>query len=282
MDQVPRYFETEPKSTKTTKGSRHVLLKKNGTSYKRFTVSFTVSGAGHMHRPHVLFSKLKNKPSCAPGFLVEVNNTGMWYDEIFIQHARDTLLSRRQTSFSKEPVLYIIDSYGVHIKAFNSKILSTHNIFILIVPPNLTNLLQPLDVAIHRSFQAFYDTHYKYIEKAISGTVMQTKAGNPKCPDHLTVTTWCQKWINSFPLESIAKAFDVCGLVPTSRFNADALHPPLKALLAVDYDPDEWARAHMDTPESINKELPELVPQTPTHFLSEERPHSLITCVLYL
>ncbi|EGZ24999.1 hypothetical protein PHYSODRAFT_486359 [Phytophthora sojae] len=34
MDQVPRYFETEPKTTIATRGSREVLLRKGGTSHK--------------------------------------------------------------------------------------------------------------------------------------------------------------------------------------------------------------------------------------------------------
>jgi hypothetical protein len=36
-------------------------------------VAFTVSAAGHMLKPHVLFNKLKNKPDFAPGFLVDAN-----------------------------------------------------------------------------------------------------------------------------------------------------------------------------------------------------------------
>ncbi|EEY58481.1 uncharacterized protein PITG_01151 [Phytophthora infestans T30-4] len=39
MDQVPRYFETEPKSAITTCGSRALLLRKGGSSYKRFTAT---------------------------------------------------------------------------------------------------------------------------------------------------------------------------------------------------------------------------------------------------
>jgi hypothetical protein len=55
MDQVPQYFETEPKSTITTKGSREVLMRKGGTSHKRFTVTFGIPADGVMLRPHILF-----------------------------------------------------------------------------------------------------------------------------------------------------------------------------------------------------------------------------------
>jgi hypothetical protein len=46
MDQVPRYFETEPKSTITTKGSCEVLMRKMGTSHKRFSVTFAITAEG--------------------------------------------------------------------------------------------------------------------------------------------------------------------------------------------------------------------------------------------
>jgi hypothetical protein len=132
----------------------------------------------------------------------------MWSDESFMQHAKDTLLCRRQTSFSKEPVLYFIGSYGVHITAFNEKRLYNHNIFIVIVSPNLTNIFQPLDGAINRSLQAFQSSFFdNYINNAISDVRMQTKAGNTKCHAYyyyLTVTTWFQKWIGRFSYVSIA------------------------------------------------------------------------------
>jgi hypothetical protein len=38
MDHVPRYFETEPSSTITTRGSLNVLLKNGESSHKRLTV----------------------------------------------------------------------------------------------------------------------------------------------------------------------------------------------------------------------------------------------------
>ena len=104
MDQVPRYFEVEPTSTITTKGSREVLLRKGGTSHKRLTATFTVQSDGKLLTPHVLFSKLKNKPVCENGILVDVNKTGMWSDTIFLQHAKDVVYCRggRQRSAASQ------------------------------------------------------------------------------------------------------------------------------------------------------------------------------------
>ncbi len=61
MDQVPRYFETEPRSTIIEKGSREVLIRKGGSSHKRFTVTFAITGDGKFLKSHLLFSKLQNK-----------------------------------------------------------------------------------------------------------------------------------------------------------------------------------------------------------------------------
>jgi hypothetical protein len=99
MDQVPRYFETEPKTTIISKGSREVLMKKGGTSHKRFTVTFAITGDGKFLFSHILFSNLKNKPTIHADVLVDVNKTGMWNPEILLDYVRKTLLTRVETSF---------------------------------------------------------------------------------------------------------------------------------------------------------------------------------------
>lgn len=78
MDRVPRYYEDEQKTTITLKRKRKVMLRKANTTHRRFTATFTVSAAGEMLRPHLLFSQLKNNPKVDPHAFSAVNKTGMW------------------------------------------------------------------------------------------------------------------------------------------------------------------------------------------------------------
>ncbi|GBG74595.1 hypothetical protein CBR_g19003 [Chara braunii] len=174
MNQVPRYFETESSSTIATRGTREVLMRKASSSHKRFTVTFTISMAGEMLKPHLLFAKLKNKPAVEESVVVDVNMTGMGSMDTIISFINDTIASRKETAFSRKPVLLIIDSYGPHLKVAESERLKKMNIHVCIVPPNLTGILQPLDVAVNRFFQQSYGRQYDaYISNASENPSLQ-------------------------------------------------------------------------------------------------------------
>ncbi|ETP45954.1 hypothetical protein F442_07739, partial [Phytophthora nicotianae P10297] len=89
--------------------------------------------------------------------------------------------------------------------------------------PNLTNLLQPLDVAVNRSYQEFYRSKYDaYIGRALQDPLLQTKAENPKTA------------------EDVKKAFTLCGLVAKEEFEMDKLHAPLKGIQRTDFNINTW------------------------------------------
>ncbi|GBG77382.1 hypothetical protein CBR_g23713 [Chara braunii] len=231
MDQVPRYFETEPSSTIAKRGTREVLMRKANNSHKRFTVTFTISMVGEMMKPHLLFAKLENKPGVEGSVAVDVNMTGMWSTDTIISFINDTIASRKETAFGRQPVLLIIDSYGPHVKAVESERLKKMNIHVCIVPPNLTGIFQPLDVAVNRSFQQSYGCQYDaYISKALEDPSLQTKMGNPKSPTYQMVANWVCLWAKTKTKEDIAQAFAMCGLVCKEDFDVEKLHPPLRAV----------------------------------------------------
>ncbi|KAL3701566.1 hypothetical protein R1sor_019588 [Riccia sorocarpa] len=181
----------EPKSTIEVKGSREILMRKGGTSHKRFTETFGITLDGRFLKSHLLFSKLKNKPAVKDNCLVDVNQAGMWNDEVLLDYVKATVLNRHENAFLREPTLLVLDSYGVHVRLFAQKKLSKYIVFVVIVPPNLTSILQPSDVGVNRSYQKYYSTCYdEYISRVLENLELQTKAGNPKVPGYRQVSDW--------------------------------------------------------------------------------------------
>ena len=240
LDQVPRYFEHEPTSTLIKKGSRDVFLRKASTSHRRFTYTPSINANGDFENNHLLFSKLKNKPTVADGFSVSVNVSGMWNEEILKHYYTDVILKRPRTSLLKQSVILIMDSYPVHekvAKEIKQKYEDKYNIFIRLIPACMTGLLQPLDVAVNRSFQTFYNREYDaYMTKAFSDKNLQTKAGNIKSPSYIDASTWINNWIQTKSKDDIAKAFKVCGLYPGFAAEPDQiehLHQPLRECFGI-------------------------------------------------
>ncbi|RHY15816.1 hypothetical protein DYB32_010712, partial [Aphanomyces invadans] len=252
MDQVPRYFETDGYSTIIKKRSKNVMLRKGGSSQKRFTATFLVSMTGKIYCAHLLFSKLKDKPTVDSRTVVDVNSTGMWSDDTITSWASEILKRRPQTALLREPTLLLLDAYGPHIKLVENRVLEKHNIYTIMVPKYMTTIPQPLD-------------------KAIDDPQMQTKAGNVKEPTALIVSKWVADWADTHVDASMIKeAFQVCSILPSSQlFDITALHTPLRDLLSDGYDETEWHRkyANLLAPEAS---LNESVLVAPTYFFPQE------------
>lgn len=156
FDQVPRYFEIDKCRTITKKGTREVLLKKSSTSHKRFTFTPFVTAAGKFSQKHALFSNLVKVPKHHPQCNVSVNKTGMFSMDI-LKSTIDDSIKQIRGLFSTKSILFIMDSYAVHLKFLREQgdAYKAKNVHFAVVPPRLTGLSQPLDVALNRSYQQF-------------------------------------------------------------------------------------------------------------------------------
>jgi hypothetical protein len=242
LDQVPRYFENEGKTTITKRGSKNVKLKASN-SHKKFTATFHVSASGDFLRPHSLFGQLKNVPKVHPGCDADVNTSSMWS----MKTLRDFIDKNYGSTDKNVHYLIVLDSYGVHTKFVKEESCNYPNLHFVLIPPNLTSLLQPLDVAINKSFQSFFgDCYNRYMARAISDTNFHTKNGNIKTPTYECVTGWIVDWIKVFDSEIIVKAFQLCGIVPKENFDIQKLHELLRKLLAKELTPEECENQYSD------------------------------------
>lgn len=193
LDQVPRYFETVNSSTIIKRGVKEVVLKKASTSHKRFTFTPVITAAGDILALHLLFSHLKNVPKIEEGCIADVNLTGMWNDTILTKMI-DFIVKKCQSPF-RESTLILLDSNGTHINFVERKAESfaRKNIFFLIIPPKMTGMLQPLDVAVNRGFQQSYNDNYnKHMTIAINSgdPAKRTKSGNIRMPSYFEISEW--------------------------------------------------------------------------------------------
>lgn len=137
FDQVPRYYESNLSSTIAKKGTREILLHKSATSHKRFT--FT---------PFITLKHIDQAVNACRGI------------------------------FPQKSVLVILDSYGTHLKFVreNKETYIARKVFLAVIPPRLTGLIQPLDVAINRSFQQFFnDQTNEYQNQSLLQGINKTK-----------------------------------------------------------------------------------------------------------
>lgn len=170
FDQVPRYFESNMSTTITRIGTREVRLRKSSTSHKRFTFTAFITASGKVLYRHALFSGLVKMPKHHPRSNVSLNVKGMWNSAI-LKDSIDKVATLARSIFDKDKHLFFIfDSYGVHLKFVreNGEAYKQQNIHFAIIPARLTGLLQPLDVALNRSFQqSFNDKSCAYHEDAV-------------------------------------------------------------------------------------------------------------------
>ncbi|POM76575.1 Hypothetical protein PHPALM_6174 [Phytophthora palmivora] len=118
----------------------------------------------------------------------------------------------------REPVLQVIDSYGYHVKLTDSHRLERYNIYVMIIPRYLTNILQPLVVAVNCSFQAFYRNKYdEYI-----GSSATHSAGNPKIPSYNPVTELALDFMSTRTPDGIKRRSRCVARCQKERFNEDS------------------------------------------------------------
>lgn len=126
----------------------------------------------------------------------------------------------------------------------------------------MTGMLQPLDVAVNRSFQQAYGERYNaYMKRAVqcNNKSMQTQTGNIKIPQYADISTWVADWMKYKSPESIAKAFTLCGFVKRDAFKVEDFHQPLRAAcFDNNFSIVQWEAKHAAAIENFSENFEEV------------------------
>lgn len=159
FDQVSRYYENDKNTTIARRGTVEILLRKSSQGHKKFTFTPFITASGKFIMRHSLFSGLQNVPKIDPRTKADVNRTAMWNSKIIKQRIDEAVKTCRGLFSTRSSVLMLLDSYPGHVSFVKEHFeeYKERNIHFAVIPPNMTGILQPLDVALNRSFQQYFN-----------------------------------------------------------------------------------------------------------------------------
>lgn len=143
------------------KGKRCVGAITSGEKGKTVTVLACVSAVGHYVPPMIIFPRVRLRQEfldkAPPGSIGAATPSG-WINENKFEDWFDHFLNIVQPKSRLSPTLLIVDGHASHTKNL-SVILKArkNNVILLCLPSHCTHKLQPLDVAVFKSVNTFYD-----------------------------------------------------------------------------------------------------------------------------
>jgi len=152
MDETPLSFDMPSPVTIEKRGSKTVGIKTTGHERTNFTVILGCLADG-TKLPAMCIFKLKTIPrDVFPlNVIIRVNEKG-WCNEHEMHYWINNVWTRR-SEVAKPESLLVLDSFRGHLMDSVKFHFKENNTHLAVIPGGLTSKLQPLDVAINKSFK---------------------------------------------------------------------------------------------------------------------------------
>ena len=165
MDETPLSFNLPNNTTIDNCGANTVSIRTCGHEKSCFTVVLTCLADGTKLPPVIIF-KLVNVPRQVfpAGVYVRTNPKGWMNEDEMLWWIENVWNLRSRTSVDPRSLL-VLDSFAGHITDIVKRRFSEKNTNLAVIPSGLTSKVQPLDVAINKSFKARVRYTYKLLYK---------------------------------------------------------------------------------------------------------------------
>uniref|UniRef100_U9UYM1 HTH CENPB-type domain-containing protein n=1 Tax=Rhizophagus irregularis (strain DAOM 181602 / DAOM 197198 / MUCL 43194) TaxID=747089 RepID=U9UYM1_RHIID len=228
IDETLLWFDLPSNFTIDHKGTKTVSIHTTGHECSSFTVVLACIADGSKLLAVCIF-KLKNVPkeNFPYGIHIRANEKG-WMNEKEMLWWIETVWTSRNP-FGNSRSLLVLDSFRGHIVSSVKNRLVEKNTNIAVIPGGCTSKLQPLDVAINKSFKA----------KMSSTIHTLTPAGRIKKPSYSTVATWVKESWDDVDKDLIRRSFKCCGVSTNTDGSKDNDLFDYDKLLGMPEDDDE-------------------------------------------
>ncbi|CAI7854870.1 unnamed protein product [Closterium sp. NIES-53] len=225
-DQTPLWLEMPSERTVEEVGSRSVPVRSGGYQKERVTVMLACTASEEKLKPWVFFKRKTIPKGDFPSDIhVGVHPNGWMDADGVIEWLDGAVKPYINPKFGVRPrkALLVLDLYRGHLTPEVKKKFGELNLVPAVIPAGCTSEIQPLDIAVNRSFKAAVRQLYQeWFER--EGVDTLTKKGNiKKRPVELTL-----KWISaawkSVPKELIQRAFLTCGISNALDGSQDKLY----------------------------------------------------------
>jgi hypothetical protein len=227
LDESGVYYDSKISHTLDVKGTKRVEIRTTGREKQRATTLMGIDKLKKIHmKPLIIFKGKTNKciekiPESDKYILAYQENA--WCNEdIFIEFISQLPINTK--------ILLIYDNFSAHVTDKVKKFMKeTYPLIdIILLPPNTTPILQPLDVGINKPFKTFIRNQYiDWLTKNYqNNSILEVEINERK---KLLVDWILNSW-NKITDRMIQKSFDICGYGNTKN-----IEPMWKEYFKIEY-----------------------------------------------
>ncbi|XP_049886788.1 uncharacterized protein LOC126381335 [Pectinophora gossypiella] len=158
-DETAFFLNPKPGRVLVKKGNKNIYST-SGNEKENLTVLFTTNAAGDIAPPMVVFSYDRIPRDIAESIPsnwgIGRSETGWMCASTFYEYIANIFHPWLLESGIPLPIIFFLDGHASHVTKHLSDFCAQHDIEIVVLYPNSTHLLQPMDVAIFRPLKRFW------------------------------------------------------------------------------------------------------------------------------
>lgn len=224
MEETPIYFEMVNKTAINKIGNKNIVANTLGLEKKKISIILSITASGYKVKPLMIFKgkkgkttekKLQNLEEVKQKMVVVKCQSEAWCDKDIFTSWIDEVFSPYLLFVSKKPGLLILDKATMHDETILlEKLKATKSLFEFI-PAGLTRYLQPLDIAVNKTFKDYIKKEYLSLQLENDELTKVKKE---------TLIKWvCKVWYQEeyIKIDTIKKSFLTAGISQKSDGSED-------------------------------------------------------------